>query len=168
MNRKISDTELKYIFGLNGPVISGSHQRWLNVGDEISFTLLQTTFDNAEFRINNCSGWTIWFSQLNTPLYNGEFKGDLDGLQFCSIQLRTGLQFPCRLKHWEFWDIVKGKRFKVVGALPCYWPNKENYDVKRMTIIGVYEKVHKAIINGNGNSVRDMLKPARCYDLIEI
>ena len=172
MNRKISDTELFSLFGLNGRkavTVAGREQHWLNIGDVISFTSYRPTFDNAEFQINNCRNWTIWFSQLNTPLYNGELNDNLDGLQVCSIQLKAGFQFPCRLSPSEFWHIVKGKRFKVVGALPCYRPNEENNEVRRMgPLIDVYEKVHKAIINGNGNTVKDMLKPARCYDLIEI
>ncbi|MBD5244482.1 MAG: hypothetical protein HDS57_03315 [Barnesiella sp.] len=171
MNRKISDTELFSLFGLNGRkavTVTGREQHWLNIGDVISFTSYRPTFDNAEFQINNCRNWTIWFSQLNTPLYNGELNDNLDGLQVCSIRLKTGLQFPFRLNHSKFWDMVRNKRFKVEGVFPCYWPNKENNEVKRMTIIGVYEKVHKAIINGNGSLVRDMLKPTSCYDLIEI
>ena len=169
MNRKISDTELKTIFGINTPAVTGLARRWFEVDEIISFTSCCPSYNNAEFQINNDPKWTIWFSQLNTPLYNGEFKGELDGLQFCSIQLKAGFQFPCRLSPSEFWHIVKGKRFKVVGALPCYRPNEENNEVRRMgPPIDVYEKVHKAIINGNGNTVKDMLKPARCYDLIEI
>lgn len=173
MNRKISDSELHSLFGLNGRKAvfeTGREQHWLNIGDVISFTAYRPTFHNAEFQINNSPNWTIWFSQLDTPLYNGELNDNLDGILVCSIQPKTGRPFfPALGDHPKFWDFVRNKRFKVIGALPCYWPNKENDDVKRMgSVIDVYKKVHEAIISGNSYLVRDMLKPSRCYNLLEI
>lgn len=169
MATPISDLTLFSLFGSNRPAVSGLAQRWLDEGNVISFTSCQMYFKNAEFQINESKNWTIWFSQLDMPLYNGEYDKDLNGLKVSSFLLKNGnYLFPVRSNPSEFWNTVKGKRFKVISATQCYGPNKENPQVKTMTIGEVYERVHKAILEGRGNSVKDMLKPQKCYDFVEI
>ena len=168
---KISDSVLTSLFGLNGTTatsIIDGRKYWLELGEVITFTSCRQTFDNAEFQINNSPYWTIWFSQLSGLFYNGDFDGTLDLLQGCSIQMKNSFQIPSRMSSSEFWNVVKGKRFKVVGVTHCYKPNKYNNEVKRMSIFDVYKKVHNALVNGRGYEVRDLLMPAKCYDLIEI
>lgn len=163
----ISDLTLFALFGSNRPAVTmyGGAQRWLDEGSVISFTACQMHFNNAEFQINNCDAWKIWFSQLNMLLYDG----DLNDLKVSSFQFKNGnYLFPVRSNPTEFWNAVKGKQFKIISAISCYGPNKENSEVRTMTIGQVYEKVHNAILGGRGNSIKNMLKPQKCYDFIEI
>ena len=73
-----------------------------------------------------------------------------------------------QLYEYDYWNRVKGKRFRVVKVTPCYKPNRDYSDVRKMTLGQVYEKVHKAILNGNGSLVKTMLVPQGCYDFEEI
>ena len=163
MSKTVDSYTLSSLFknwGPNDPI-----QRWLDEGTIVIFKPYRVGFENTEFTINNRDNWRIWYSQLNEPLYNG----DLDNLQVCSFKMKSGdYIFPAQITHDKFWKIVKDKRFRVAHALPCYRPNPENAEVRIMTFGQVYEKVHKAILNGNGESVKDMLKPQSCYDLEEI
>ena len=141
----------------------------MSEGDVVSFTDCQMHLYNAEFFINNNKNWRIWFSQLNMFLYNGTFDGSQNGLQVCTFKLKSGNYItPYNMEYADFWEKIKGKRFKVVDVTPCYKPNPNNSEVRIMTIAQVYQKVHNALINGNGESVRGMLKPQKCYDLEEI
>lgn len=171
MATTISDLTLYMLFGSNGPAVTpyGSVQRWLDEGNIISFTSCQMHLDNAEFQINDSKNWAIWFSQLNTPLYKGEFDSDFNGLQVCSFLFKNGRYlYPVRSNPTEFWNAVRGKRFKVNSVIPCYGPNKENPEVRILSIGQVYEKVHNSILGGRGNYIKNMLKPQKCYDFIEI
>ena len=165
----IDSLTLKSLFWGNAPAVSPEILRGLYEGDIVTFTPYKVCFDNTEFLINNSQKWRIWFSQLNTPLYNGSYDGGLDGLQICTFKMKSGdLILPCGINHNEFWNMVKGKRFRVVKVTPCYKPNRDNSDVRRMTLGQVYERVHKAILNGNGSLVKTMLVPHGCYDFEEI
>ena len=143
-------------------------QRWMYEGDIVSFTNPRRfPGGNAEFQINGNPKWLIWFSQLYTVFYNG----DLDNGSVCSFKLKDGSYiFPRQLPFEKFWDIIEGKRFKVsVDPTPCFRVNRNEPKVGRFdTEEDVYRYVHERLLSGDRDSVRKMLKPTSCYDLVEI
>lgn len=143
-------------------------KRWMDEGDIVSFTNPKERFGNAEFKINNQDHWLIWFSQLYTDFYSG----DLDNPQICSLTMQDGsLYVPMHLTFPKFWDLVRGKRFKVhVDPKPCFCVDKYSPKVQRLPfneIDRIYKYVHDKLVEGRIDEVRGMLKPARCYDLEE-
>lgn len=161
--------KLKLIFTDAIPPITDGIKRWMDEGDIVSFTNPKERFGNAEFHINNQDFWLIWFSQLYTPFYSG----DLDNPQVCSIKMKDGtLYAPMSLTFPKFWNMVRGKRFKVhVDNTPCFYVNKKSPKVQILPfneIEKIYKYVHDKLMEGKIDEVRGMLKAARCYDLQEI
>lgn len=141
----------------------------MDEGDIVSFTDPKQRFDNFEFKINGQEFWLIWFSQLYIKFYSG----DLDNPKVCSLTMRDGsLYAPMHLTFPIFWNLVRGKRFKVhVEPDPCFCVNKNSPKVQRLPfndIDRIYKEVHDKLVEGNIDEVRGMLKPARCYDFVEI
>ena len=171
MPSSINEQILFSLFGGNKPAIRkyGAVQRWFDEGDIIAFTACEMHLNNAEFQINNSSNWIIWFSQLDTPLYNGSYNRNLEGIQVCSFHLKNGdFLVPIKSNPSDFWNAVKGKRFRVNKVYQCYAPNNDNSEVRRMTILQVYDKVHNTILEGKGIYIKNMLKPQKCYDFEEV
>lgn len=174
MSKIIDPYKLELIFsinGLNGPATPPPYdvQRWMDEGNIVSFSDPKVYFQNAEFRINGCPNWLIWFSQLYTVFYTG----DLDNSSVCSFKLKDGSYvFPSELPFDRFWQAIKGKKFKVsIDPRPCFCVNKESSKVQCLPfneISKIYEYVHNHILNGDIDAVKGMLKPTRCYDLVEI
>ena len=175
MSKIIDPNKLRLIFpidGIDGPATPSPIyvQRWLDEGAIVSFSdPKKNTRDNAEFKINGRADWLIWFSQLYTPFYTG----DLDNGCVCSFKLKDGSYvFPSELPFDRFWKAIEGKKFKVsIDPSPCFCVNKESPKVKCLPfneITKIYEYVHNHILNGDIESVKGMLKSARCYDLVEI
>lgn len=162
--------KLKLIFtDATHPIATGSEKRWMDEGDIVSFTNPKERFGNAEFEINSQKFWLIWFSQLYTPLYNG----DLNNPQVCSIKIKDGILYaPMNLTFPKFWNMVRGKRFKVhVDSTPCFCVNKSSQKVQILPFNEtekIYKYVHDKLMEGKIDEVRGMLKPTRCYDFEEI
>ena len=164
MSSNIESDRLKSLFIQAVPPPS---LRWLNVGEVVTLKTLKTTFSNVEFQINQNPNWTIWFSQLNTILYNG----DLDNLQVTAFKMKDGsIVFPCQLGNnpTAFVNLINGKKFRVDSVSQCFWPNKQHPKVRVMAIVDVYKEVHNALLNGKDYSVRGMLTSQNCYDFVEI
>ena len=145
-------------------------KRWMDEGDIVSFSNpTKNTRDNAEFKINGRADWLIWFSQLYTDFYTG----DLDNGSVCSFKLKNGSYvFPSKLPLDRFRNAIEGKKFKVsIDPTPCFCVNKNSPKVQSLPfndISKIYEYVHNQILKGDIKSVKGMLKPTRCYDLVEI
>ena len=172
MSQIIDSYKLGCIFPIDGPIPIGADpvQRWMDEGDIVSFSdpRRQGRY-NAEFKINGCANWLIWFSQLYTLFYTG----DLDNGSVCSFKLKDGSYvFPSELPFDKFWKAIEGKRFKVsIDPTPCFRVNNDSPKVQCLPFnetSKIYEYVHNHILEGGIESVKEMLKPTRCYDLVEI
>ena len=109
MSQIIDPYKLGCIFPIDGPAAPGPCyvQRWMDEGDIVSFSNPKVRFDNAEFKINGCANWLIWFSQLYTKFYTG----DLDNGSVCSFKLKDGSYvFPSEMLFDKFWNVIEGKR----------------------------------------------------------
>ena len=170
MSKIIDPYKLGLIF--SGPAVPplGTVQRWMAEGDVVSFSdPRRNRSGNAEFKINGLANWLIWFSQLNTLFYTG----DLDNGSVCSFKLKDGSYvFPSELPFDKFWKAIEGKRFKVsIDPTPCFRVNNDSPKVQCLPFnetSKIYEYVHNHILEGGIESVKEMLKPTRCYDLVEI
>ena len=172
MSQIIDQYKLGFIFPIDRPAAPGPCcvQLWMDEGDIVSFSdPRRNGRGNAEFKINGCPNWLIWFSQLYTEFYTG----DLDNGSVCSFKLKDGSYvFPSELSFDKFWKEIEGKRFKVsIDPKRCFCVNKESSKVQCLPfneISKIYEYVHNQILKGDIESVEGMLKPTRCYDLVEI
>lgn len=169
MSKTIDPYKLELIFRIYNPPYSDNVKRWMDEGDIVSFSFNKSRGENVEFKINGRNDWLIWFSQLYTQFYSG----DLENPQICSFKLRNGnYVFPHELPYNRFWDAIKGRRFKVtIDPKPCFCVNKQSKKFQALpfeTINEVYKHVHEKILAGDIDSVETVLRPARCYDLVEV
>ena len=146
MPQVIDPNKLGLIFNIDGPAAPDPSyvQRWMDEGDIVSFSDPRSQgLYNAEFKINGCANWLIWFSQLYTLFYTG----DLDNGSVCSFKLKDGSYvFPSELSFDKFWKEIEGKRFKVsIDPKRCFCVNKESSKVQCLPfneISKIYEYVH--------------------------
>lgn len=172
MSNVIDSLKLELIFreAVTPPPPPGNIKRWMDEGDIVSFSVYRKCGrDNAEFKINGRADWLIWFSQLYTVFYSGDLKNG----SICSFKLKDGSYvFPNALLLDEFLEAIKGKRFKVsIDPTSCFCVNKNSPKVRCLPFNKfneIYEYVHNHILEGDIESVKGMLKPTRCYDLVEI
>lgn len=173
MSKIVDSNTLALIFtpAVSPPPPLDGTKRWMDEGDIVSFSPYRSSFgsENTEFQINGRHDWLIWFSQLSIPLYNG----NLQNPQICSFKLKDGTYiFPYNLECGNFYSVIKNRKFRVsIDHTPCFCVNKQSPKVQRLPfneIEKIYEYVHKKISDGDMEAVRGMLKPARCYDLVEV
>lgn len=155
--------------------------RWLEDNQIVEFVNPHYLGSNAEFSIKNCSGQKIWFSQLSSyGVKEDDFETPLldeiifNGQSMCHI----AEEFKSAS---DFWDAVKGKRFKVnvIGSGYCLNKNSELVKNLRMSASrdsasnknvdrSVFNYIRNAVRNGNNPSVYGTLKSKKAYRLSEI
>ena len=147
----------------------GNTTRWLVNDSEIEFTAVNEQNDfNYEFEINGSSNHLIWFSQISGVHLNPD-----DVSQFTSptINWKDGTQtLIIDLFPMEFWQKVKGKRFKVLveSDFPIMI-DKWNPMVQELgTIKAVTDYIAENLDNENYDAVNGMTKAATAYAFVEV
>lgn len=128
---------------------------------------------------------TVWFSRVDgsdrltfrvndSPARNVDFE-DLTGLYLkessrfvycCSIQCEGKSYQICRLGSDEFWEIVKGKRFKVVVDTSMKRIQEDAFD-SSMSISNKVNLVFALLDTGKNQELKDYLKKSPCYQFVE-
>lgn len=149
------------------PTLINGMKFWADDGDIISFSLINRTFSNGLFEINNQNYWRLWWSQISQPMYNG----NPNHFAVSSITFKDGRQKIIALLGLDdFLNQVRGRRFNVTAHTDvCLIPNKYNETVQRLKNYGpIYEFVHTRLMSRNFDEIKGMMKLQRRYTFTEI
>jgi hypothetical protein len=146
--------------------------RWLDNDTTIEFTNPKFTNRNVEFEINNNPNHKIWLSQLQGVFMNDNNRGELySGL----MTLKDGTKKAIRtLSPQKFWDIVKGRKFRVsIDENARLLIDDWNEQVRRLLMLHrdyskVVDYIFEKLDAKEYNLITGMTKAGRCYDLIEV
>lgn len=167
---------LGYGWGKRIPNTSSYHGeiRWLDNGSVIEFThpVFNASDTNVEFEINNNPNHKIWLSQLQGVFMNDNNRGELySGL----MSLKDGTENIMRtLSPQIFWDIVKGRKFRVsIDDNARLLIDGQNEQVRTLLMLNrnyfkVIDFIFEKLDAKEYNLITGMTKAGRCYDLIEV
>lgn len=113
--------------------------------------------------INGTPGRTFTFNALN-----GLFVKDNSRLIYCcSISLKGEDYQICRLTEEDFWLLVKGKRFRVISDNNTFRINADFAEDKE-SVLEKTLRVFSLLDTGNEYEASVLIKPAPCYQLVEV
>ena len=141
---------------------------FLNDGEIITFTDIESYTSNSEYVINNNPNHKIWFSQLSQIFFD-----QYDNMQLDLATIKVGGKEIgiYEFDDLSFWEKVKNKKFKVQKKGPYYIVNKSSETMVNQKIF-TYDEIQAYIlrcINDNHTEkIGDLLKRAPLYNLIEI
>ncbi len=115
------------------------------------------------YRINDSPTRSMAFDDL-TGLY---LKESSRSIYCCSIRCAGKSYQICRLNEDEFWEIVKGKRFKVIIDVSTKLIRKDAFDMS-LTLADNINKVFTLLDAGMDEELRGRLKKAPCFQFVEI
>lgn len=147
-----------------------TNRRWLDNGEIIEFTSInQTTWDNAEFEINNDSNHKIWLSQLKGAYLNPE---NLDVCCWPDITLKNGQEvlLDYNIDYRKFWNVVKGKKFRIEiePSFPVKIDNRNEQVRKLKNVPATINYIIGNLEKQNYEAVKGMTKKATLYSFIEV
>lgn len=147
-------------------------KRFFIAGEIVSFTGFSRTKNNAIFEINNDSNWHIWFSQLNMYFLDDNLSTEFhDG----TITFHDGTvkEIP-DLNPDEFYELVKGKRFRVEIDSSVFGAFNIKSTVWDELSDRYYSTAHRFVVkcieSEDYGKLRDLVKGSntKCYDFIEV
>lgn len=182
--KKSTRTDAYYLIA-NGsrPVINNNDGtiRWLEDNQEIQFINPSFIGKNAEFSILNMPNQKIWFSQLSQRGIGENFSTPLLDEIILKGQPKS---FICeKYKNpVEFWDAVRGKRFRVTVLGSGFCVNRNSPLVKELLkpiVTGrhiteknddncIFDYVRTCVSKGHVNAVTGTIKNKKAYRLTEI
>lgn len=113
--------------------------------------------------INGTPGRTFTFNALN-----GLFVKDNSRLIYCcSISLKGEDYQICCLSEEDFWLLVKGKHFRVISDNSTLRVNADFTEDKE-SVLEKTRRVFSLLDTGNENEASGLVKPAPCYQLVEV
>ena len=119
--------------------------------------------DRHSFRVNDSPSRDFCFEDLS-GLY---LKTPGRSVYCCSIQCADKNYQICRLNEEEFWEIVKGKQFKVIVDNATKRLLESAYDTT-LTLADNICRVFSLLDAGREDELRNVLKKAPCYQFVEI
>ncbi len=119
--------------------------------------------DRHSFRVNDSPSRSFCFEDLS-GLY---LKVPGRSVYCCSIQCAEKSYQICRLSEEEFWEIVKGKHFKVIVDNSTKRLQESAYDTT-MTLADNICRVFSLLDAGREDELCDVLKKSPCYQFVEI
>ena len=147
-------------------------KRFFIAGEIVSFTGCLRTMNNAKFEINNDSNWYIWFSQLNMFFLDEELSTEFHDSTITFLD-GTVKEIP-DLGPDEFYELVKGKRFRVDIDSSVFGAFNIKSTVWDELPDRYYSTAHKFVVkcieNNEYGKLRDLVKGSntKCYDFIEV
>lgn len=117
----------------------------------------------ASFLINDTPSRSISFKDL-AGLY---LKVASRAVYCCSIKCSDKSYQICRLNENEFWEIVKGKQFKVVVDISTNRLKDEAIDPS-MTISDNVNHVFSLLDAGKNDGLNTVMEKSPCYQFVEI
>lgn len=140
---------------------------FLEEGMIVEFTNCQSYSANSKFQINNDRMRFIWFSQLS----NIFIEQDLSCIAALIKDKNNNMKQIRAFSDREFWNEVKGKKYRVEADGPFYIINNKSKTADEKGLFthqAVYDYVKSCVENNMISDVGDCLKNAKSYCLIEI
>ena len=119
--------------------------------------------DRHSFRVNDSPSRSFRFEDLS-GLY---LKAPGRSVYCCSIQCTDKSYQICRLSEEEFWEIVKGKHFKVIVDNATKRLLESAYDTT-LTLADNICRVFSLLDAGKEDELQNVLKKSPCYQFVEI
>lgn len=119
--------------------------------------------DQHSFRVNDSPSRVFCFEDLS-GLY---LKTPGHSIYCCSIQCADKNYQICRLNEAEFWEIVKGKQFKVIVDNATKRLLESAYDTS-LTLEENICRVFSLLDAGKEDELLNVLKKSPCYQFVEI
>ena len=117
----------------------------------------------ASFLVNGTPSRSITFRDL-AGLY---IKGASRSVYCCSIKCLDKSYQICRLSEREFWEIVKGKQFKVIVDASTSRLKDEALD-PTMTVSDNISHIFALMDAGENDGVKRIMEKSPCYQFVEI
>lgn len=151
-------------------------RRYLINGEIISFSIKDTLGNrNGIFLISSNNGPAeIHYSQLANFFFDTEYNNSREKVSFGQVILKNGTKCPIIPdKVNDFWNLVKGRRFRVISNDSPYRfliPNKQGAKYRQcgMTRADFILLVTNLIENKNFMELRGYCKTAKKYDFMEV
>lgn len=175
----MNDTFLNHPIYLNENEINGEYsvRRYLNHGEIVSFKVKSLGNRRGIFLTSSNEGEAeLHYSQLGNIFFDTEYTKNcnLEPALFGQVVLLNGEKHPILPNHAnEFWNLVKGKIFKVDSPYSYHryiipYVNGNRYRNCRMSMVEFSLFVINAIKEKNFTKLIGYCRTARKYDFIEV
>lgn len=140
---------------------------FLDNGMTVEFTLSESYSGNSKFQINDDKYRYIWFNQLSNLFFYDDLTPHV-----AEIVNKSGERKQiCSYSHIDFWNEVKGKKYRVDVSGPFYVINRYSNTAKEKGLYSyqeIYSYVKACVENNKISDIGDCLNTASKYNLTEI
>jgi hypothetical protein len=162
---KKEELDLKiYLSSLHAAI--GSDKCYLDQGQIVEFTRPVFTSANAKFYINNSENEYIWFSQLDRIVLQINDLGEYEGIALPLFPVNGEYKKIFDFSPDNFWDEVRGKKYKVITATQSVVLNVRGKTIKERgfrKLSEALEYVIKCLAESRIEDLGDLLRFANVY-----